>query len=72
MKVKTSIVIGGTGPKTPPIVHALFGELPLCGFSTEKREFWPDGHKWTYVYDTQNMTCLACKTEALKPREEKP
>jgi hypothetical protein len=57
----------GAEPKL--VVHILQGGFALCGmgealFPGE----WPEGHRWTYEWDLDNVTCEVCLAEARKAR----
>lgn len=45
-------------------VHALLHSLPLCGFSQDVPDNWPERHFWTEVGDVGNINCLSCKEAA--------
>jgi len=51
------------------MVHALHAGLPLCMFSRDVPENWPDGHRWTYPGDIENITCPGCRQEAMRLKE---
>jgi hypothetical protein len=43
------------------VVHIMRHGFPLCGFSTEAPEHWPEGHRW--LRDDQarhKITCEDC------------
>jgi len=43
------------------IVHLLHEGRTLCGFGLGKFPGeWPDGHKWTWLHDAENVTCSKC------------
>lgn len=42
------------------VVHVLSGGAPLCGFSTDTPNMWPDNHVWVHVRDCEKATCPDC------------
>ena len=53
------------------VVHALYHGLPLCGFSNEVPNKWPEGHQWTDVNDTGFITCTVCQRKAIRKSKRK-
>jgi len=50
-----------TLPAPAPLqVHILWHGLPMCGFTTEIPEDWPEGHKWVSRLEREDATCENC------------
>lgn len=47
-----------------PVIHGLHYGYPLCRFTWEKPNDWPNGHVWAPAWKTEEITCVRCKTEA--------
>ena len=50
-------------------VHILHDGFTLCGFG--RNQFpgaWPGNHRWTYLWDRENVSCRKC----LELRDEIP
>lgn len=53
------------GDFTPvPVVHILQYGLPLCRFTPELPEGWPQGHRWVGLDERNLATCPTCILQA--------
>lgn len=45
----------------PEIVHVLYRGLPVCNFTRDSTNDWPDGHVWVWLgAGTAEANCDAC------------
>lgn len=42
------------------MVHVLWCGFAICGTMEGFPGEWPGGHRWTYVWDRENVTCPKC------------
>ena len=45
----------------PQMTHILHSGLPLCGFSTDVPDNWPDGNKYVPIGSSNLSNCEECK-----------
>ncbi len=56
---------GGRRLKSTPPVHILVHGFPLCGFSTDTPNKWPDHGKWVGRDGKKDATCIECIQQEL-------